>query len=106
MDSTNSASVAALGAIVMVYFAIVVAIVALSIWFYWRIFAKAGYNGAMSLLNLIPGVGPLICILILAFGRWPIEDALAAAGGRLVPPGSVPPGAMPPAPPGSTLAQP
>ncbi|MBV9232634.1 MAG: hypothetical protein JO030_01215 [Candidatus Eremiobacteraeota bacterium] len=57
------------------------ALVAFSIWLYWRIFAKAGYNGAMSLLNLIPGVGTLICIIVLAFGRWPIEDEIGKLRG-------------------------
>ena len=56
--------------------------VALFIWVYWRIFTKAGYSGALALLNLVPGIGPLICVLILAFGRWPIEDQLAAAQAR------------------------
>ena len=94
---------AALSIIFIVYFAFIVGLIALFIWFYWRIFTKAGYNGAMALLNLIPGIGQLICILILAFGRWPIEDALLAAGGRLPAPGGIPPAG--PAP-GSNLASP
>jgi hypothetical protein len=68
-------------------------LVAFTLWVYWRIFAKAGYNGALSLLNLIPGVGPLICMLILAFGRWPIEDQLAASQGSMSP--TMPPPAQP-----------
>jgi hypothetical protein len=81
-----------LAAFAFLYLILLLAIVAFSIWIYWRIFAKAGYNGALSLLNLVPGVGQLICILILAFGRWPIEDQLAAmqtpAAPRPPPPGS------------------
>ena len=76
------------------YFIVLLAIVAFTIWVYWRIFTKAGYNGAMSLLNLIPGVGQFISMLILAFGRWPIEDqldALRAVG----PPAAAPPPATP-----------
>lgn len=68
------------------------ALVVFMIWVYWRIFAKAGYSGALALLNLIPGVGSLICVIILAFGRWPIEDQLAAmrggTGSPTVPPGT------------------
>jgi len=67
----------AFAAFAFMYVIIICAIVVFTIWVYWRIFAKAGYNGALSLLNLVPGVGPLICVLILAFGRWPIEDQLA-----------------------------
>jgi hypothetical protein len=94
MDSTSSSTgdAAAAGLVaggLIVYFLIIAVMIAVFIWIYWRIFAKAGYNGALALLNLIPGVGPLICILILAFGRWPIEDQLAAAGVR---PGGSPPG--------------
>ena len=94
MDNTSSSdSAAAAGLVaggVIVYLVIVCVMVAVFIWIYWRIFQKAGYNGALALLNLVPGVGPLICILILAFGRWPIEDQLAAlSAGRPAPvPGS------------------
>lgn len=72
---------------------LICAIVVFTIWVYWRIFAKAGYNGALSLLNLIPGVGSLICMLILGFGRWPIEDELAAVRGGAV--SSMPPPVAP-----------
>jgi energy-converting hydrogenase Eha subunit B len=57
------------------------AITALTVWLFWRIFAKAGFNGALGLLCLIPSVGIIICIVILAFGTWPIEM-------RNVPPGT------------------
>jgi len=97
MDNTSSTdSAAAAGLVaggVIVYLLIVCVMIAVFIWIYWRIFQKAGYNGALAFLNLIPGVGPLICILILAFGRWPIEDQLAASRGGVayIPPGSPPP---------------
>ena len=41
----------------------------------WRICNRAGYSGAMSLLHLIPGVGTLIVMAILAFGTWPAGEA-------------------------------
>jgi nitrate reductase NapE component len=88
-DSSNAANaaVAGIAALLGVYFIVAIAIVAFTIWMYWRIFAKAGYSGSLSLLNLVPGVGPVICVVILAFGRWPIEDQLAAMqGGRPYPP--------------------
>jgi len=97
VDRSNAAYTGFFATLMLVYFVVVLAIVAFTIWVYWRIFAKAGYNGAMSLLNLIPGVGPLISMLILAFGRWPIEDQLDAlrAGG--------PPAAPPPAATGTSV---
>jgi hypothetical protein len=93
MENNSAATASAFAALAFVYIIIIGGIVAFSLWVYWRIFAKAGYNGALSLLNLIPGVGPLICMIILAFGRWPIEDQLAALQG-----GSVSPAAPPPEP--------
>jgi len=44
---------------------------ALAIWFFWRIFEKAGYNGAIALINLVGGLGTVASVLILAFGTWP-----------------------------------
>jgi hypothetical protein len=79
---------------------------------HWRIAAKAGYPGAMSLLLLIPGVNFVVYILF-AFSEWPIERALRGGGpgpGSPIPNTSyVPPGgggyappAMPYFPPTST----
>lgn len=53
--------------------AIALALVAFQIWLYYRIFNKAGYNGWWSLLALIPGVGTLVVMLVLAFDNWPIH---------------------------------
>jgi hypothetical protein len=80
-DSSNAA--AALGGMVALITGVAIvafAIMAFTIWMYWRIFSKAGYNGLLSLIYLVPG-GALICAAILAFGRWPIEDQLAALQG-------------------------
>jgi uncharacterized membrane protein YhaH (DUF805 family) len=44
-----------------------------SIYCHWRICAKAGYSAAMSLLILIPGLGTIVLMIILAFGKWPIH---------------------------------
>ncbi len=48
-------------------------------WIYlqWRIFTRAGFNGALALINLgifVPIVGPLIVLGLqtwLAFAAWP-----------------------------------
>lgn len=37
---------------------------------FWRIFSKAGFSGAFSLLMLIPLLN-LIMIFVLAFAEWP-----------------------------------
>jgi len=95
MDRSSAAAASAIAAFALTYVIVICALVAFSIWVYWRIFAKAGYNGALSLLNFIPAVGPLICMIILAFGRWPIEDQLAAMQSGLPP--------APPPPPGTSV---
>jgi hypothetical protein len=38
----------------------------------WKIFGKTGMSPWLSLFVLIPGLGGLICVLILAFARWPV----------------------------------
>ena len=47
------------------------AMVIFPIFCFWRIFTKAGHNGALALLCLVPGVGMIIVLCILAFGDWP-----------------------------------
>lgn len=46
-----------------------------SVIIYWRIFAKAGYSGALGLLMFVPIVN-IVMLCILAFGEWPIYREL------------------------------
>jgi uncharacterized membrane protein YhaH (DUF805 family) len=94
----NAAAWSVIATFVLIYGVVILAIVAFTIWVYWRIFAKAGYNGALSLLNFVPGVGQLICLVILAFGRWPVEDQLAALQGSPNVPPATPGTSVMPAP--------
>jgi|SRR5579863_4375612 uncharacterized membrane protein YhaH (DUF805 family) len=93
-DHSTAAAAGFIATAILVYGIVLVAIIAFTIWVYWRIFVKAGFSGALALLNFVPGVGQLICMIILAFGRWPIEDQLAAlqahgpSGTTLPPPGT------------------
>ncbi len=41
----------------------------------WRIFVRAGFSGALSLLHLVPFVGLLVIMAILAFSDWPDGEA-------------------------------
>lgn len=68
----DAATAGLLAGFACVYIVVVVVVTALFIFCLWRIFSKAGYSGAMALIGLIPGLGPLICLCILAFGNWPI----------------------------------
>ncbi|HEY6325315.1 MAG TPA: hypothetical protein VIW73_02215 [Candidatus Cybelea sp.] len=98
MDHSSAATAGVLATVILIYAIVLIVAIAFTIWVYWRIFAKAGFNGALSRLNFVPGVGQLICMIILAFGRWPIEDQLAALQAR----GSGPP-SPPPASPGTSV---
>lgn len=78
MDTSNSLSpdqvqsfMAFMAAIWVVVILVAIAVRALFVWFFWRIFVKAGFNGAIGLINIIP-LGELVCILILAFSDWPM----------------------------------
>ncbi len=76
MDPNNSQSVAT---ILTAYFAVIGIIALASIIFsviiYWRIFSKAGFSGALSLLMFVP-IANIVMLCILAFAEWPIYQEL------------------------------
>jgi len=41
----------------------------------WRICARAGFSGALSLFLLVPLIGPFIVMAVLAFSTWPAGEA-------------------------------
>lgn len=49
--------------------------VAIVVWLYWRIFAKAGVSGLFSFLMLVPVIN-IIVLAYLAFAEWPIQKKL------------------------------
>ncbi len=63
---------------------ILAAIVLVFLIAWWRIWAKAGYSGALGLLMIIPFVN-LIMILVLAFSEWPVQSRLKAISGGTTP---------------------
>jgi uncharacterized membrane protein YhaH (DUF805 family) len=84
-----------------VFMLIGVVILAFGIFLFWRIFTKAGLSGPLSLLVLVPGVGWIIVLCILAFSDWRVIPAPNPYGGLQPyppPPPSYPP-TYPPAPP-------
>lgn len=74
MNSIN-ALIAGAGTGLIIGLAIYLAIIIFIFVGWWKIFSKAGYKGAMSLLLLVP-IANVIVFCILAFGRWPIHDEL------------------------------
>jgi hypothetical protein len=73
------------------------------IFLFWRIFTKAGMSGALSLIALFPGIGPLIVLCILAFGEWRVVPAPYPQGLQPYPP---PPPSYPPPPPPTSYSPP
>jgi carbon starvation protein CstA len=69
MESQMGGAAAAGMGIGMIIFLIL--ILALFMWPLWKIFEKTGRSGATALLMLVPLVGPIIVMYMLAFGRWP-----------------------------------
>jgi hypothetical protein len=84
-DQTSAQMFALMSAMFGTIAIIALAFTALTVWLFWRIFARAGFNGAMGLLCLIPSVGFLICIFILAFGEWPNARPSAPIGSMPMP---------------------
>jgi amino acid transporter len=72
--AANSVAQALLGSL-LVIFIIGLAITIFIIFVYWRIVSKAGYNGALSLLALVPIVN-IVMLCIFAFSEWPIQKEL------------------------------
>jgi hypothetical protein len=66
------------GTVVMFAVTFGIAAVVLTLVVHWRIAAKAGYPGALSLLMLIP-LANVVVMLVFAFSKWPIEEELEAA---------------------------
>jgi len=60
-------SMALLGFILL----LILAITVVTIFFWWRIFRKAGFPGPLALLALVPA-GKLVMVIILAFMDWPV----------------------------------
>jgi len=92
-DSTNTGT--ALGAFVLIWILIYVALIVLMVIAWWKIASKAGYSGAWALILFVP-IANIIFFLIFAFSKWPILQELEFRRQQ----GGVPPSAaMPPYPP-------
>lgn len=70
LSTDTGGAIAAVMAMMGIWMVVVVGICVLTIWFFWRIFTRAGMSGSLALLNIVP-LGTFICLIILAFGAWP-----------------------------------
>jgi uncharacterized membrane protein YhaH (DUF805 family) len=97
MDPQQQQQFAGVMAGFMGVFALVfLAFAAFAIFLFWRIFTKAGLSGPLSLLILVPGVGWIIVVCILAFSEWRVVPAPSPYGG--LQPYPPPPANYPPSP--------
>lgn len=62
----------------------------------WKICTKAGLAGPLSLIALIPGIGTLIVLYIVAFSKWHVVPT-ASLSTMPYPPQAYPPTPYPPA---------
>jgi hypothetical protein len=87
-DANTGAAMAALASVWLIFVVVFLGLLALHLIINWRIATKAGYEGPLSLLMLIPLVNYVI-LLIFAFSEWPIETRMKAlTGGTSPSPGS------------------
>jgi len=101
-DQAASAAVAFFSAFMGVFALVVLVLLAITIYLYWRIAEKAGYNGAWSLLTLVP-LGHLVLLILFAVSDWPLEVKarrlqVALSSRSLTPPAPPAPPSSPPAP--------
>jgi hypothetical protein len=75
LSSGQAAAIGGTFLLISLLIGLVVAVFSIFCW--WKIFSKAGYSGALSLLLIIP-IANLVVFLILAFGEWPILAELNA----------------------------
>lgn len=52
---------------------------------FWRILKRAGLSGALALLALIPGFGPLLLLCVMALAEWPVLHERREARGKVQP---------------------
>jgi hypothetical protein len=62
----------------------------------WFILKKAGFSPWLSLLCLIPSLGTLVLLYVLAFSEWKVQPAPQAGWQPMPPYPPPPPGSFPP----------
>jgi uncharacterized membrane protein YhaH (DUF805 family) len=93
MDPNQQQHIQGLIASMGVFFMLFILVIfAFLIFCLWRIFTKAGLAAPLALLVLIPGIGSIVVICILAFARWNVVPVAPQYG-------ALPPGYAPPYPP-------
>ena len=74
--------------VIMVIMLIAIAIVMIPC---WMILKKAGFSPWLALLCVLPSLGTLVLLYVLAFGEWKVQPAPAAKWATGYPPTTPPP---------------
>jgi hypothetical protein len=82
--------------LIPIFMIVGLAFAAFFVFLFWRIFTKAGLAGPLALLVLIPGIGHLVILCILAFADWKVVP-IAETASPYLPPVYPPPPPPPPA---------
>jgi len=67
----------------LLFFVVGLAFFVLGIIINWKIWSKAGFNGALSLLMFVPLLN-FIMICVLAFSEWPVRRELEQLRAQLM----------------------
>ncbi|MDR3685613.1 MAG: hypothetical protein P4L93_01460 [Coriobacteriia bacterium] len=99
MDSSQASNAGAalgslIGGAVLCYFLFIVLLIVGTVFIYYKIVQRTGYNGWMALLMFVPLVN-LGMLLYLAFSDWPVQQENRALRAQL---GYNVEGPLPPAP--------
>lgn len=78
MDNSQSQLTAILTTYIVVLGVITLVSIAIKIFVWWKIFGKAGYSGALSLLVAFVPLAELVLLFYLALAEWPVLQELAA----------------------------
>ena len=74
-NNTTPIDAATLTTIILISIIVSLVSIIFAVIVYWRIFAKAGYSGALSLLMFVP-IANIVMLCVLAFAEWPIYKEL------------------------------
>jgi hypothetical protein len=64
---------------------VIVIVLFIVVWPWWKILTKAGYSGGLSILMVIPPIS-VIVLFYFAIAEWPVLKELNALRQRVPPP--------------------
>lgn len=79
MDNSQSSQLTAILTTYIIIVGVVALVsIAIKLFVWWKIFSKAGYSGALSLLVAFIPLAEIVLLFYLALAEWPVLQELAA----------------------------